>query len=187
MTIRGGPALGIDFSGGTLLLVEFDDHRVTGGDLLAARNAYIESLLLNPSDIDAKFNLELVNAALGAPQPPPDNQGGGQPGQQDDSDPPDTPGDGASGDPSSMQGEGGAQPNPGGADSGALGEIPPEGEGDSALSALEALQLALSDLDRDAPTREQALAILDALRTRQPRQLLSAGQQAPGEIDPEDR
>lgn len=187
------------------------NHRVAGGDLLAARNFYIESLLLNPSDIDAKFNLELVNAALAALQPPPDDesgdqpgdrgnpspqgsgspgegdQGDGQPGQQDGSDPPDASGGGASGEPSSMQGEGGAQPNPGGADPGALGEIPPEGEGDSALSALEALQQALSDLDRDAPTREQALAILDALRTRLPRELLSAGQQAPVEIDPEDR
>ena len=184
------------------------NHRVSGGDLLSARNAYIESLLLNPSDIAAKFNLELVNAALAAQQPPPDEQSGdqpeeggdpnpqgsgtpgedgGQPGQQDESGPPGDPGEGANGDPSSIQGEGEAQPRPGGAEPGTLGETPPESDGDSGLSALEALQQALSDLDRDAPTREQALAILDALRTRLPRELLSAGQQAPVEIDPEDR
>ena len=162
------------------------NHRVAGGDLLAARNAYIESLLLNPSDIDTKFNLELVNTALAAAQSPPDYQGG-QPSQQDDSDPPDAPGGGASGEPSSTQGKGGAQPNPGRTNLGTLSEIPPEGEGDSALSALEALHQALSDLDRDAPTREQALAILDALRMQLPRELLSLGQHTPIEIDPEDR
>ena len=184
------------------------NHRVAAGDLLAARNAYIESLLLNSTDVDAKFNLELVNAALATQQPPaadqssdqpgdggPPNPGqegsapgegdqdGAQPGQQDDSAPP--AGEAADGD--QPPGEREAQPSPGEDEPGGLGETPPDVDGDSGLSALEALQQALSELDDDAPTREQALAILDALRTRLPRDLLSAGQQAPVEIDPEDR
>ncbi len=179
------------------------NHRVAVGDLLAARNAYIESLLLNPSDIDAKFNLELVNAALMTLQPPPhnptgartgdirdsnveDSGTGGQPRQQDNSDPPDSRAR-TDGNPPSIQGEGGARAVSGNSGPDGLTETQPETKDAFTLTAMEALQQALSNLDRNAPTREQALAILDALRSRLPRELLSLGQHTPIEIDPEDR
>ena len=184
------------------------NHRVAEGDLISARNAYIESLLLDPTDFDAKFNLELVNAALAVRQPPGDQQAGdgpptpgqegsgdpseqngqgSQPGQESDSGLPGDPSEGTESDQSSAADGVGQQRNPGDAEPGGLGQTPPSNEEDSALSAAEALQEALSELDRDAPTREQALAILDALRARSPRAALPVGQRAPISIDPEDR
>ena len=46
------------------------NHRLAQGDLVGARDAYVESLLNDPQDFDAKFNLELVLRQL-APAPPP--------------------------------------------------------------------------------------------------------------------
>ena len=45
-------------------------HHFEREDLVAARSAYIEALLLVPSDTDAKLNLEIVNTLLAAPRSP---------------------------------------------------------------------------------------------------------------------
>ena len=54
-------------------------------------------------------------------------------------------------------------------------------------AAEAALAEALQALNRENPSRDQALAILDALRSRQPREALTVGPQAPISIPCEER
>ena len=138
------------------------NHRLALGDLVAARNAYIEALLLNPEDADAKFNLELVTLLLSGPTPP-SPPAIGPSGA-------DVPADGGA--PAGSDATAGAGPptdgiQPGGAptEEPAPAQPPQQGQGERA-AADAVLDDALALLDRDAPTLEQALAVLDALRER---------------------
>lgn len=182
------------------------NHRLSQGDLQGARNAYIEALLRNPSDGDAKFNLELVNGLLLAQLQPPGTQ-------QSDSGPEGDPGDesaasegGGAAAPSAdadatqipsgeedtadnASGTGSASPGETipGAREGAGTESDPAGDEESAVTVAEQIQEALSALDRDEPTLEQALAILDVLRQRMPRDPISTGGQPPVSIEADER
>ncbi|PZC49266.1 MAG: Ca-activated chloride channel family protein [Chloroflexi bacterium] len=129
-------------------------------DLIGARSAYIEALLLDPTDIDTKVNLEIVNALLStlpsapgdgeAPRPPGEGAGGTGDGDGDaDGDPTGTgePTDTAPGRPA--------------------GRAPVEGAEQSGVPTGEAqanLESAIDAFDRDNPTAAEALAILEALR-----------------------
>ena len=182
------------------------NHRLLQGDLQGARNAYIEALLRNPSDGDAKFNLELVNAIIAAQLQPPGTQ-------ESDSGPEGDPGDesassedGSAAAPSAdadasqvasgeedtaddASGTGSESPGetiPGAREGAGSDSEPADGE-ESAFTVAEQIQEALSALDRDEPTLEQALAILDALRLRMPRDPISTGDQPPVNIDADER
>ena len=135
-------------------------HHLERGDLVAARSAYIEALLLDPSDSDAKLNLEIVNRLLAALAPPPADDGA--PGEGDA---------GAGGD----EGADGGGPGTEGADAAPVDTAPgrqagraplPEEDdpGIGAGPAAEALRDAIRAFDRNNPSPEQALAILEALR-----------------------
>ena len=186
-------AIGEDNTLTARALYQIGAHRFAQDDLIAARNAYIEALLIDPTDFDTKFNLELVNLALfgGQPAPPPepgidpeqapapgdlDNPpptgspppGPGQPGPSDTNDPTDQ-------DAGDQEAEPTGQP-----------VVPaqptdtsnsPDGPSDAeiAAQAQQELQTALDALNRDDPTLEQALAILDALRARQAREQFGSG------------
>ncbi len=92
-------------------------HAFRRNDLNAARDAWISVLLRNPSDLDAKHNLELTLRLLAgpeettAPTPPAgsgdgEGQGEGEGGTGDEEPPPDD-------DSPNQSGEGGGQPQPG--------------------------------------------------------------------------
>ncbi len=149
-------------------------HRLAAGDLVGARNAYIEALLITPPDFDMKFNLELVNRLLaeraqaeeatdavpapepGAPAAPPESgQPDGETAGQDGEGP--FTGAPGSGSPESLT------PGPGGVPTPLPSAAPAPG---SAADPGAALEAALETLNRDAPTPEQAFAVLDALRRR---------------------
>ena len=170
------------------------NHRLAQGDLVGARDAYVESLLNDHQDFAAKFNLELVLRQL-APVPPPqeppaepaedvpsddmgDEAGGGS-GDAQSADPVQPPdgGDPATAPPSGTGGDSGAGaadprasdgpdgPNVPGSDPGEPRPSDPE-------AAQAALYAALENLNRENTTLEQALALLDALRQRQRRDSL---------------
>jgi Ca-activated chloride channel family protein len=167
-------------------LYQIGAHRFAQDDLIAARNAYIEALLIDPTDLDTKYNLELVNLALFGGQPD------AQPNPESDAQqaPP--------GDPNGQPPAGDAPPGPGqpnpsdddifdqDADPTGQPVVPaqpvdpsstPDGlsQDDIAAQAGQDLQSALDQLNRDDPTLEQALAILDALRARQARERFGSG------------
>ena len=153
------------------------NHRVQQADLIAARSAYIEALLRDPADADAKINLEIVNAAsTPAPAPSPDpgspssspsssSDASGAAGRDAQAAPGNTAGGGGNGD------AGDVDPAPSGTTpGGSAGRAPTPGtddaQGVSAREAAAELETALDALNGDNPTTEQALAILDALRLR---------------------
>ena len=136
-------------------------HHFARDDLVAARSAYIEALLLDPTDADAKLNLEIVNRLLAALAPPPAAEDG-------------TPGAGE-GDGGGAEGGGGRGPGADDADDSPVDTAPGRlagradvpGEEDQWLDAgpaAEALREAIQAFDRNNPTLEEALAILEALR-----------------------
>jgi Ca-activated chloride channel family protein len=187
------------------------NHRFAQDDLVGARGAYIEALILDPGDFDAKFNLELINALLFVPPPPGPTPGqGGEPNDdQSDSTPSEGDPEGAPQDPSNTEEDMGtpldsdtndAQGLPSangasGADQGAGSANPsddliqpgPDTSSVDRRAAEAALAEALQALNRENPSRDQALAILDALRNRQPREALTVGPQAPISIPGEER
>ncbi len=135
-------------------------HQFERGDLVAARSAYIETLLLVPADADAKLNLEIVNTLLAALAPPPEDDG--------------APG-GAGGDEGGGGAEGGAGAGPGGGGDPPVDTAPGRPAGRAAVPgadepgigltpAREALRDAIQAFDRNNPSPEAALAILEALR-----------------------
>ena len=135
-------------------------HHFEREDLVAARSAYIEALLLEPSDIDAKLNLEIVNTLLAALAPPPGDDG--EPGDSDDAG---EAGAGGSGDEGSGGGDGSAPVDT--APGRPAGRAPVPGADDPGIGyslAQEALRDAIREFDRNNPSPEAALAILDALR-----------------------
>lgn len=177
-----GRALGESDAIAARALYQIGNHRLAQGDFVGARNAYIESLLIDSTDFDAKFNLELVTLQLINMAPPP---GGNRPTPSD--------GDGAVQDGAAPSSEAQGQPadgaeeaegGPGAAGPSAQDQQPGSrgtaGEADSQdQQEGDALQQALEALERDDPTVEQALAILDALRQRVGRQPLGSGSRTP--------
>ena len=132
-------------------------HHFEREDLVAARSAYIEALLLVPSDADAKLNLEIVNTLLAALAPPPGDDGG--PSDSDDS------GEAGAGGGGDGDGDGGAPVDT--APGRPAGRAPVPGADDPGIGlspAQEALRDAIREFDRNNPSPEAALAILDALR-----------------------
>ncbi len=170
------------------------NHRWANQDLLGARIAFVEALRESPSLIDAKINLEIINALLESLQE--DDQAadqGDEPGQTGDGQPGDA---NAAGDRAQSDANEDAQATPGGGQA-IAGEgerpgqsAPTEGplanpvaptfaDEESLLerreAAMEELQAALDELPLENASLEQALAVLDALRAV-PGERLAAGQ-----------
>jgi Ca-activated chloride channel family protein len=122
------------------------------GRILDARASYVEALRLDPTDRDAKFNIELIDKILDLIRPqtqPPQ----GQPGQT----PP----------PGQQPPPGGSPGSSGPSGSGAPGGSPPPGAtAPASPSQPPSVQSALTDFRRDL-TVDEALRLLDALRGEQ--------------------
>lgn len=185
-------AIGADAALTAQAFYNLGNHRIAQGDLVAAESAYIEALRLDPGDFDAKFNLELVQRlrqpepAASAPaeeQPPDGPASSDQPPEEatPGAPPPDaspsemegavmagegTAGDDEAGDPAAGAG------TPGDDDPASDATEDGDGQADRAAGA-ERLEQALEALDREMPTLEQALAILDALREAGPEDRLT--------------
>ncbi len=163
------------------------NHAFKRGDLEAARQAYIDVLLRDPGDADAKHNLELVLRLLRGSQPapadptptptppPPDNdqdqdqdgdpddeqEGGGGEGEQGDQEPEDQDDEGGGGD-----GQPGDEERSDTRREQNEGGEPPEGpnEPENVDEAQDQLEEALTELGDGPLTLEQALDILDLVR-----------------------
>ena len=141
------------------------NHHFRLGQLQAAFDAYKQALLINPDDLDSKYNLEVV-ARLMAEQPPPSSPGSGPgeeapPGQETPSP------EGSSGSEGTPQ-AGGGQPPP------ATGEQAPADDLEQSLAE------ALAGIDEEL-TIEEALRVLDVLREQQRLQPAPAGQPGSGQ------
>ncbi|MGH2472094.1 MAG: VWA domain-containing protein [Candidatus Limnocylindria bacterium] len=146
---------GIEKAKGTTRATGFYDRATSLfrlGRILDSRAAYVEALRLNPSDRDAKFNIEVIDRIidlLGSQAPsstPRPGLGTPQPGQQSQ--------------------QPGASPT-GPAASGAPGATaPPGATGPTGAGQPESVQEVLTDFRRDL-TVEDALRLLDALRGEQ--------------------
>ncbi len=175
-----------------------ETYYALGNHLLALQRleeayvAYRNALLLDPSDEDAKFNLEyvllLVQERDNPPEPgetPSQAEGQGEgdatpsPGDSGQPNTEGTPQPGATGpaDQGGETGEGTPTPNAGDATTPDEGTPAPSGtpdEGPSAEALQRALAEALSGID-DNLTYEEAVQILDLLRQQQERQLPASG------------
>lgn len=124
------------------------------GRLGEARASYVETLRLDPSDRDAKFNIEVIDRIA--------EEMGGQPSNQQPSPGPGSPRPGASPSPAGASGPSGA--------SGSTGPVggspPPGGTGATGPGTPESVESALGDF-RANLTVEEALQLLDALRNEQ--------------------
>ena len=170
------------------------NHRWANDDLLGARAAFIESLREQPDLLDAKINLEIVNALLqeSGIKLQDDADAFGQPGETGDgpvgegeSDPGEAEGEGAEGEPG---GEAGATPRGsqgsptdrsglrgGGAETPTFEETDRVAQNEAAQDALAE---ALEALPLEGASLEQAMAVLDALRSV-PEQRFAAGRLVP--------
>jgi Ca-activated chloride channel family protein len=171
-----------------------DTYYALGNHLLALERleeayvAYRSTLLLDPTDQDAKYNLEYVLLLAQQRDNPPEPGGQEDPsqGQGEGATPP--PGEGQPGEGTPQPGatgEGSASaegtPSPGAGDASTPGAGTPspagtpggESEGPSAEALQRALAEALAGIDDDL-TFEVAVQILDLLRQQQERQLPAA-------------
>jgi len=121
------------------------------GRILDARASYVEALRLDPTDRDAKFNIELIDKILELIRPQARNPQGQTPPPGQQPPPGGSPGPGPSG--PSGSGAPGGSPQPG-ATAPASPSQPPS------------VQSALTDFRRDL-TVDEALRLLDALRGEQ--------------------
>ena len=121
------------------------------GRILDARGSYVEALRLDPTDRDAKFNIELIDKILELIRPQARNPQGQTPPPGQQPPPGGSPGPGPSG--PSGSGAPGGSPQPG-ATAPASPSQPPS------------VQSALTDFRRDL-TVDEALRLLDALRGEQ--------------------
>ena len=172
------------------------NHRWANDDLLGARAAFIESLREQPDLLDAKINLEIVNALLreSGIKLQDDADAFGQPGETGDGPVGEGEGEGE-GDPGEAEG---ADAEPGG-EAGATrrgsqgaptdrsglrgggAETPTFEETDRVAqneAAQDALAEALEALPLEGASLEQAMAVLDALRAA-PEQRFAAGRLVP--------
>jgi Ca-activated chloride channel homolog len=166
---------GIDGATGKTRSIAFYDRATSLfrlGRILDARAAYVEALRLDPSDRDAKFNIEVIDRILGllAPQVP---EATGQPGQR-------TPPPGGSqrpgGTPAATAPTGSGIPT---------ATLPPGAVGSTGPAQPESVQSALTDFRRDL-TVDEALRLLDALRGEQrglPALLEGTGVRRGGNVD----
>ena len=168
-----------------------DIYYALGNHLLALQRldeaylAYRNALLLDPTDQDAKYNLEYVLLLVQQRDNPPEP--GEQPSQGQGEGPTPTPGEGtpepgATGEP----GEGGAPgegtPTPGPGEGAPAGQGTPapdatpggDAEGLSAEALQRALAEALAGIDEEL-TFEEAIQILDLLRQQRERQVPAPG------------
>ncbi len=130
------------------------------GKLDEAREAYKNALRIDPNDRDAKFNIEVIDRALGATQQQPPGQGQPQPGQQGQPDP---------GEQGQTSGADTSGQQPAGQQQGRAGNAPPQSQGDPTTdtgrtgpSVQDALRQFRSQL-----TPDEALQLLDALQNEQ--------------------
>jgi Ca-activated chloride channel family protein len=166
---------GIDGATGKTRSVAFYDRATSLfrlGRILDARAAYVEALRLDPSDRDAKFNIEVIDRILGllAPQVP---EATNQPGQR-------TPPPGGSqrpgGTPAATAPTGSGIPT---------ASLPPGAVGSTGPAQPESVQSALTDF-RQNLTVDEALRLLDALRGEQrglPALLEGTGVRRGGNVD----
>ena len=179
-----------------MALFHAGNHRWANDDLLGARAAFIESLREQPDLLDAKINLEIVNALLreSGIKLQDDADAFGQPGETGDGPVGEGEGEGE-GDPGEAEG---ADAEPGGeagaAERGSEGsptdrsglrgggaETPTFEETDRVAqneAAQDALVEALEALPLEGASLEQAMAVLDALRAA-PEQRFAAGRLVP--------
>jgi tetratricopeptide (TPR) repeat protein len=144
------------------------NHHFRLGQLQAAFDAYKQALILNPDDLDSKYNLEVVARLMAEPATgrPPSSPGSGAgeeapPGQETPSP------EGSSGSEGTPQ-AGGGQPQP------APGQQAP-------VDGLQqSLAEALAGIDEEF-TIEEALRVLDILREQQRLQPAPAGQPGSGQ------
>jgi Ca-activated chloride channel family protein len=156
-TQRGLPPEEVEL--GVATYFSLGNHLLNLGRFEEAYQAYRAALLIDPTDIDSKHNLEIALFALGVDPEPGPNQGQGdgtpQPGQED------TPQAGE-GTPQPGQGtpQAGGSPQPGTG----VGTPPPTPGNSESLQ--RTLEEALRGIDEEL-TFEEAIAILDLLRQRQ--------------------
>ena len=170
------------------------NHRWANDDLLGARAAFIESLREQPDLLDAKINLEIVNALLresgielqdDADAFGLEGEAGDGPVGEGEGDPGEAEGEGAEGEPG---GEAGATPRGsqgsptdrsglrgGGAETPTFEETDRVAQNEAAQDALAE---ALEALPLEGASLEQAMAVLDALRSV-PEQRFAAGRLVP--------
>ena len=170
------------------------NHRWANDDLLGARAAFIESLREQPDLLDAKINLEIVNALLresgielqdDADAFGQEGEAGDRPVGEGEGDPGEGEGEGAEGEPG---GEAGATPRGsqgsptdrsglrgGGAETPTFEETDRVAQNEAAQDALVE---ALEALPLEGASLEQAMAVLDALRAA-PEQRFAAGRLVP--------
>ena len=162
-------------------------HAFRRGDLEAAREAFVSALLRDPSDRDAKHNLELTLRLLSGDPPetaaqspdPQDEQGDGPPdgdgqaaGDEGDATPPEDEGD---------------EPPEEGAGGGTPDDPSDPGRGEpSAPQTLEDAQAQLSaallELGDEALTLDQAFDILDLVRIANSLESLEPREAGPGAL-----
>jgi Ca-activated chloride channel family protein len=143
------------------------NHHFRLGQLQAAFNAYKEAVIINPDDLDSKYNLEVVARLLAEPAT------GGQPsspGPEEEAPPgqetPAPPDGSAGGQGTPQASEGQPQPAP--------------GEQAPAAALEQSLAEALAGIDEEF-TIEEALRVLDILREQQRLQPAPAGQPGSGQ------
>ena len=148
-------ARGLDNAKGQTRAIAFYDRGnalFRQGRLLDARASYVEALRLDPTDRDAKFNIELIDRLLRTLEqtaPKPKTSPGASPQPQ-----------------AGQQGSGSSGPT-GATGSGVPSGTPtPDASGTPAGSPPPSVQTALNDFRKDL-TVDEALRLLDALRNEQ--------------------
>jgi Ca-activated chloride channel homolog len=158
------------------------NHLLQLGQLQQAYAAYRAALLIDPTDADSKYNLEVVLRLAQAQQPP----AGAQPGADQSGD--SQPDQGGTPVPSDQQDASGqpdvnASPQDGSSETGAAGGSPdsatPEATPGTAASAQRSLAEALAGINENL-SFEQAVEILDLLRQQQQTPRAAPGGGAPG-------
>ena len=165
---------GIDNAKATTRAIAFYDRATSLfrlGRILDARAAYVEALRLDPTDRDAKFNVEMIDRVLGS-LPPQKKAPSSSPG--------------ASTQPPGQQKPGGSpQATAPAAGSGTPTGTPVPDASTSAATEPESVQSALTNFRRDLSV-DEALRLLDALRGEQrglPALLEGTGVRRGGNLD----
>jgi len=146
------------------------NHLLQLGRFEEAYTAYRSALLLDPSDLDSKFNLEVTLALLGAQPEGPGGESNGTPTPGEGTPPPDGEGTPQPGEGTPQAGE---SPGPGGG-IGTPGPTPANSQ-----SLQRTLEEALAGIDEQL-SFEQAIEILDLLRQQQQGPRPAPGSGPPG-------
>jgi tetratricopeptide (TPR) repeat protein len=166
---------------GALTYYALGNHYLAMQEYESAADAYRSSLVLNPTDEDAKFNLELTLLILSGqiqdPNPQAQQPGQNQQGDQGGEQQPDQPGDNPQQQPPDQPGQPGASPQQ---QPGAGGDQQPGSPGASDVQ--RQLQDALRGLNENL-TYEEAQRILDLLQQQQQSQRLPGNGSTPSGPD----